>query len=86
MNHTNLEINRKSLLERKDFIGDLLKLFEEFYHDENKRAELKESLDPLFTSPNGRKMLEPIDDEQFLDLIQEVETLCLDKLIEHEFP
>jgi len=81
-NNTNLEIDRKSLLERKDFIGDLLKLFEEFYHDENKRAELKESLEPLFTSPNGRKMLEPINDELFLDLIKKVETLCLDKLLE----
>ncbi len=83
--YTNPEINRKSLLERKDFIGDLLKLFEEFSHDENKMAELKESLDPLFTSPSGRKLLESRDDEHFRDLIKKAETLCLDKLIGGKF-
>jgi DNA repair exonuclease SbcCD nuclease subunit len=82
INNTNLEIDRKSLLERKDFIGDLLKLFEEFYNDENKRAELKDSLEPLFTSQGGRKMLEPINDEQLFNLIKKAETLCLDKLLE----
>jgi len=79
--NTNPEIDRKSLLERKDFIGDLVKLFEEFSGDKTKIAELKESLDPLFTSPGGRKLLESIDDEHFLDLIKKAETLCLDKLI-----
>jgi exonuclease SbcD len=78
--YTNPEIDRKSLLERKDFIGDLVKLFEEFSHDENKIAELKETLDPLFTSPSGRKLLEPINDEDFLDLLKKTETVCLDKL------
>lgn len=78
--NTNPEIDRKSLLERKDFIGDLVRLFEEFSHDKTKIAELKEFLEPLFTSPGGRKLLEPIDDEDFLDLIKKAETLCLDKL------
>jgi len=79
--NTNPEIDRKSLLEREDFIGDLVKLFEEFLHDGTKIDELKESLDPLFTSPGGRNLLEPIDDEHFLDLIKKAETLCLDKLM-----
>ena len=83
--NTNPEIDRKSLLEREDFIGDLVKLFEEFSHDETKIDELKESLDTLFTSPGGRKLLEPIDDEHFLDLIKKAETLSLDKLIGGEF-
>ena len=83
--NTNPEIDRKSLLERKDFIGDLVKLFEEFSHDKTKIAELKESLDPLLTSPGGRKLHEPLDDEHFLDLIKRAETLCLDKLIGSEF-
>lgn len=82
--YTNPEINRKSLLERKDFIGDLVKLFEDFSHDENKIAELKESLDPLFTSPGGRKLLESIDDEHFRVLIEKAEALCLDKLMGDE--
>ena len=83
--YTNPEIDRKSLLERKDFIGDLVKLFEEFSHDENKIAELKESFDPLFTSPSGRKLLESSDDEHFRYLIKKAETLCLDKLIGGKF-
>lgn len=83
--NTNPEIDRKSLLERKDFIGDMVKVFEEFSHDKTKIAELKESLDPLFTSPGGRKLHEPLDDEHFLDLIKKAETLCLDKLMGGEF-
>ncbi len=83
--NTNPEIDRKSLLERKDFIGDLVKLFEEFSHDENKIAELKEFLEPLFTSPSGRKLLESIDDEHFRYLIKRTEALCLDQLMGGEF-
>jgi DNA repair exonuclease SbcCD nuclease subunit len=83
--NTNPEIDRKSLLEREDFIGDLVKLFEEFSHDETKIAELRESLEPLFTSPGGRKLLETIDDEHFLDLIKKAEALCLDQLMGDEF-
>jgi len=80
-NNTNPEIDRESLLEREDFIGDLVKLFGEFSHDENMISELKVSLDPLFTSPGGRKLLETVDDEHFLNLIEKAETLCLDELI-----
>ena len=83
--NTNPEIDRKSLLQRKDFIGDMVKVFEEFAHDKSKIAELKESLDPLFTSPGGRKLHEPLDDEHFLDLIKKAETLCLDKLMGSKF-
>jgi DNA repair exonuclease SbcCD nuclease subunit len=79
--NTNPEIDRKLMLERKDFIGDLVKVFEEFSHDKAKIAELKESLNPLFTSPGGRKLHEPLNDEHFLDLIKKAETLCLDKLM-----
>ncbi len=78
--NTNPEIDRKSLMERKDFVGDLVKLFEECSHDENKIAELKESLDPLFSSSGGRKFLELINNEHLLGLVKKAETLCLDKL------
>ena len=84
VNNTNPEIDRESLLERKDFIGDLVKLFEEFYHDEDKVVELKEPLGPLFTSLGGRKFLEDVDDEHIIDLIKKAETLCLDKLMGDE--
>jgi DNA repair exonuclease SbcCD nuclease subunit len=83
--NTNPEIDRKSLLERKDFIGDMVKVFEEILHDKTKIAELKESLDPLFASTSGRKIHEPLDDEHFLYLIKKAETLCLDKLMGANF-
>lgn len=79
--NTSPEIDLKSLLERKDFIGDLVRLCAEYSSDENKIAELKASLDSLFTSPGGRKFLEEIDDEHLLDLIKKAETLLLDKLV-----
>jgi len=80
-NNTKPEIDRKSLLKQEDFIGDLVKLFEEFYHDDNKRVELKKLLEPLFTSSGGRKLLEEIDDKYLIELIEKAEALCLDKLI-----
>jgi DNA repair exonuclease SbcCD nuclease subunit len=79
--NTNPEIDRKLLLEREDFIGDLVNLFEELSHNQTKRDELRKSMDPLFTSRNGRKFLEPPDDKHFLNLIKKAETLCLDKLM-----
>lgn len=82
VNNTNSKIDRNSLLEHDDFIGDLVKLFEEVYHHEKKRDGLKEFLEPLFTSPSGRKLLEIYNDEDFSDLLKKAESLCLDKLME----
>ena len=82
--NTNPEINRKLLLERKDFVSDLLKLFEEYPQDEDKIAELKKSLNPLFTSSGVRKNLEPSDDKHFLNLIKKAETLSLDIFLKGE--
>lgn len=84
VNNTNPEIDRNSLLNRKNFIGDLINLFEEFYSDAEKISELKKSLEPLFNSSGGRKFLKSIDDEHFLDLIKKAETLCLDNLIKEK--
>jgi len=81
INEVNPTIDREALLAREDFIGDLVKLFEETYHDAKKREELKEFLEPLFSSRMGRKLLEEYDDEHLLLLIKKAEALCLDKLI-----
>lgn len=78
------EINRESLLEREDFISDLLKLFEDLSQDAEKRAEFRKTLEPLFTSSIGRKILESPDDEQLIDLMKKAETLCLDILMRSE--
>lgn len=81
VNNTNPEIDRKSLLKRKDFIGDLVKLFEKSYHDKNISSDLKESIDLLFASPSGRKFLDSPDEDYFISLLKKAEALCLDKII-----
>jgi len=86
VDNTYPEIDRESLLEREDFISDLVNLFEEFSQDAEKIAELKESLDPLFDSSLGRKILESRDDKQLLDLMKKAETRCLDILVRSESP
>lgn len=85
VDNTTPPLDRKSLRERKDFVGDLLKLFEEYYQDEAEMATLQESLAPLFASPRGRKLLQPFEAEHLLDLIKKAETLCLDKLLRNKY-
>jgi len=84
VNNTNSEIDRDSLLNRKDFIGDLINLFEEFHNGKKEISELKKSLELLFLSAGGRKFLEPIDDEHLHNLIKKAETICLDKFPEEK--
>jgi hypothetical protein len=84
VDNTYPEIDRESLLEREDFISDLVNLFEEFSQDLERRSELREPLDQLFASAIGRKILESLDDERLIDLMKKAETLCLDKLMQGE--
>lgn len=81
---TRPQIDRESLLKRKDFMGDLVRQFEEIFNDTKKMAELKESLEPLLSSPSGRKLLKDVDNAYLTDLIKTAEVLCLDKLIGDE--
>lgn len=85
VDNTGPEVDRQSLLGRKDFIGDLLRLFEECYQDKNKIATLQESLAPLFASPGGRRFLQPLPVEDLLEVIKKAETLCLDKLLGNQY-
>lgn len=78
---TRFPINRDKLLEREDFIGDLIRIFEEFYRDGAVRGELRAALEDLFSSPGGRKWLEPYSDEQIVELLHEAESVCLDRLL-----
>jgi len=84
VDNTYSEIDRESLLEREDFISDLVNLFEEISENTDRRSDIRASLDPLFTSNIGRKILESFDDEQLIDLMKKAETLCLDVLVRSE--
>ena len=79
---TNAEIDWKALRKRKDFKGDLAKQFEEFAENKGRIVELRDALMPLFTSPGGRKFLEPLNNKDLPDLVKKAETVCFDKLIE----
>ncbi|NQS90656.1 phosphoesterase, partial [Patescibacteria group bacterium] len=82
IDNTNPKIEKESLLKRKDFIGDLVRFFGEITHNNNVSEQLKKTIEPLFSSSSGRKLLESISDEYLLDLIEKAEKRCLDKLIE----
>jgi DNA repair exonuclease SbcCD nuclease subunit len=82
VNSTRSKIDKKSLLQRDDFIGDLLKLFEESLHNKQMSNELKEMLNSLLTSPGGRKFLESIDDKDFAELLRKAESLTINELME----
>jgi exonuclease SbcD len=78
---TQLPIDRNKLLEREDFVGDLIRIFEEFFQDKELQNNLKIDLEELFSSPGGRRWLNPPSDEEILELLQRAESICLDKLL-----
>ena len=69
-----------SLREGKDFIADLVNLFDV----EGKResfADLKEVLKPAFETWQGKKYLHDLSDEEMKDFLVQAKSLCLDKLL-----
>jgi DNA repair exonuclease SbcCD nuclease subunit len=80
VNNTQPDIDRDTLLNREDFIGDLVRLFERYYQDKENITELKRYLEPLFTSINVRGFLDTIDDDTLIELVREAEAMCLDRL------
>jgi DNA repair exonuclease SbcCD nuclease subunit len=70
----------ESLREGKDFIADLINLFEV----EEKResfADLKEVLKMVFETWQGKKYLNNLSDEEMKDVLVQAKSLCLDKLL-----
>ena len=70
----------ESLREGKDFIADLVNLF-----DIEGKAEsfedLKEVLKPAFETWQGKKYLHDLSDEEMKDFLVQAKSLCLDKLL-----
>ena len=70
----------ESLREGKDFIADLVNLFDV----EGKREsfeDLKEVLKPAFETWQGKKYLCDLSDEEMKDFLAQAKSLCLDKLL-----
>jgi len=70
----------ESLREGKDFIADLINLFEVEERRES-FADLKEALKVVFETWQGKKYLNSLSDEEIKDVLVQAKSLCLDKLL-----
>ncbi len=78
---TNLPIDLEQLRDGGDFIGELVKMYDELYKTDEERRKLIDILQPLFDSPRGRKYLYMFSDEELLELIEKAEYLSIDLLL-----
>lgn len=81
VNNTSMPIERSVLLERKDFVGDIVRIVDEICQDEESLESLKTSLEPLFKSAKGRKVIKDIDMEELMGLVHRAEGLLLDNIM-----
>ena len=69
-----------SLREGKDFVADLISLFELEEKGES-FSDLKEALKPLFETWQGKKHLNSLSDKEMRDILIQAKALCLDNLL-----
>lgn len=81
VNNTSMPIERSILLERQDFVGDIVRIVDEICQDEESLESLKTSLGPLFKSAKGRKVIKDIDKEELMGLVHRAEGLLLDNIM-----
>ena len=81
VNNTSMLIERSILLERQDFVGDIVRIVDEICQDEESLESLKTSLGPLFESAKGRKVIKDIDMEELMGLVHRAEGLLLDNIM-----
>lgn len=84
VDETRFPIEREFLLEREDFVGDIVKITESLKKDSAARNEFLESLNSLFNSKNGRKFISKIDEKEMISLLQDAENILLDTLLVEE--
>lgn len=75
-----LEARRES----EDVLGDLLRLADEYRNDPERLEELRESLDDLYGHRRAGRFLEEPDRQQLLAILEQAESLCVDRLLEGE--
>jgi len=73
----------ESLRQGKDFISDLIALFDDEEKSET-HAELKEVLKPLFETWQGIKYLDDLTDVEMKDILAKARSLTLDRLLKLE--
>jgi exonuclease SbcD len=81
IDNTHPSIERNMLLNRNDFIGDIVRLVDELSLDERSLESNNKALEPLFSSIWGRKLLNKIDQAELLYLIRKAEDILLDQII-----
>ena len=81
VNNTSMPIERSILLERKNFVGDIVRIVDDICQDEESLESLKTSLEPLFKSAKGRKVIKDIDKEELMGLVHRAEGLLLDNIM-----
>lgn len=72
------------LIERRkanDLTGDFLRLVDECRNSPDKRRELMNEMDVLFSDRRGRRWFDPMDDATLLEWLERVESVGLDYLI-----
>lgn len=85
---TSLPIDRQQQLGRGDFVGDLLRLCDEFSEDQATLAGVREMLQEIYQHRGARRYLgghEPSEAE-IRELLAGAEAICLDELIQEETP
>ncbi|ABE52181.1 metallophosphoesterase family protein [Methanococcoides burtonii] len=78
---TSFPIERESLLNRQDFISDLLSITDEICSDNEGLMKLDDSLHPLFGKGKIRHILMPLDEDERIRIARNAEELLLEKLI-----
>jgi len=84
VNNTSMPIERSVLLERKDFVGDIVRIVDELCQDEESLESLKASLEPLFESAKGRKVISSLDMDELMGLVHNAEGLLLDNIMSED--
>ena len=72
--------NIESLREGKDFVSDLIVLFENMEKEESFMG-LKQALKPVFETWQGKKYLNDLSDKEIKNILSQAKSLCLDKLL-----
>jgi len=81
---TSPEIDIELRMGSEDIVGDCLRLLRNARSDQDRSAELIQSLDELFMHSQVRRYLEPLDDEARDEVLMSAQSLLLDSLLGDE--
>jgi DNA repair exonuclease SbcCD nuclease subunit len=78
---TNTPIDLDSRRKSADFLGEVLRLIE---NTREKPTRLQEMISELYNDRRGRRFLDTLAEEELLELLSEVESICVDELVTEE--